>query len=182
MIKTIQETNGTMTLEDLANYDIVTRKVHSVPFRGHTLHTIGSPANGAVTANILKVMEKFEAEPEISDLSWHRFAEAMRFGYSARLELGDPDFVSGMEKLEAEMMSKAKVKRIADMIKKNTTMPVEYYDPEKIYTTEAHGTSHIATADMSGMAVSLTTTVNLLFGAQIMDPLSGVVMYVDQLM
>lgn len=176
MIKTIQSTNGTMTLDDLANYNVVSRKVHKATFRNHTLHTIGSPANGPVTLNILKAMEHIEPEPSLTELAWHRYVEAMRFGYSARLKIGDPVFVDGVDKLEGEMVTDETAKRIAGLILDNTTMPIEYYDPEKIYTADSHGTSHISTADASGMAVSLTTTVNLLFGAQIMDPLSGIIM------
>ena len=176
MMKTIQKTNGTMTLEDLKNYEIISRKVHSVPYRNHTLHTIGSPANGAVTINILKAMEMYPPGPSITNLDWHRYTEAMRFAYSARLKLGDPEFVPGIDKMEDEMMTDDTAKRITEMILDNTTMPIEYYDPDKLYTADGEGTSQIATADKSGMAVSLTTTVNLLFGAQIMDPLSGVIL------
>lgn len=38
------------------------------------------------------------------------------------------------------------------------------------------GTSHVVTADASGMAISLTTTINLLFGSQLMIPETGVIM------
>ena len=42
--------------------------------------------------------------------------------------------------------------------------------------TSRHGTSHVVTADASGMAISLTTTVNLLFGSQLVVPETGVIM------
>ena len=42
--------------------------------------------------------------------------------------------------------------------------------------TPRHGTSHVVTADASGMAISLTTTVNLLFGSQLVVPETGVIM------
>ena len=38
------------------------------------------------------------------------------------------------------------------------------------------GTAEIATADATGMAVSLTTTVNLSFGSQVIVPETGVIM------
>jgi gamma-glutamyltranspeptidase/glutathione hydrolase len=38
------------------------------------------------------------------------------------------------------------------------------------------GTSHVVTADASGLAISLTSTVNLLFGSQLMVPETGVIM------
>lgn len=53
---------------------------------------------------------------------------------------------------------------------------VPYYDPSGIESLETPGTSHIVTADASGMAVSLTTTINLLFGSQVMVPETGVIL------
>lgn len=38
------------------------------------------------------------------------------------------------------------------------------------------GTSHISTADHSGMAVSLTTTINTFFGNKVIVPETGVIM------
>lgn len=38
------------------------------------------------------------------------------------------------------------------------------------------GTSHVVTADATGMAISLTTTINLLFGSTLMVPETGVIM------
>jgi gamma-glutamyltranspeptidase / glutathione hydrolase len=177
IINTIQTTNGTVTLEDMANYKIISRKVASATYRGVELHAVGTPANGAVCLNILKIMEQFDLEDaHDTGLTWHRWDEAQRFAYGARLELGDPSFVGHMAEMEDAMISTEKAEEIRAMIQDNETMPVEYYDPKRLYTTDSHGTSHISAADASGMAVSLTTTVNLLFGAQIMDPLSGVIM------
>ncbi|KAI6781745.1 Gamma-glutamyltranspeptidase-like protein [Emericellopsis cladophorae] len=176
IIKTIQDTNGTMTLEDMANYKVISRKVASASYRGAQLHAVGTPANGAVCLNILKIMEQFDLEDaDDMGLTWHRYDEAQRFAYGARLELGDPSFVAHMSEMEDDMISTAKAEEIRDLIRDDETMPVDYYDPKRLYTTDSHGTSHISAADASGMAVSLTTTVNLLFGAQIMDPLSGVI-------
>lgn len=40
----------------------------------------------------------------------------------------------------------------------------------------SHGTSHIVTADASGMAFSLTSTINLFFGSRVMVPESGIIL------
>lgn len=180
MIKVIQETNGTMTLDDLKNYKVLTRDVANISYRGAELHGIGSPAGGAVCLSILKIMEQYSMEDWTTDhnLTMHRFDEAMRFAYSARLGLGDPDFVEHMPSLETRMMSDEMAKEIRSRIQDNQTQPIEAYNPNLTYLSDSHGTSHIATADGSGMATSLTTTINLLFGAQIIDPVSGVIMYV----
>jgi gamma-glutamyltranspeptidase / glutathione hydrolase len=169
-----------MTLDDLKNYKVMTRDVANISYRGADLHGIGSPAGGAVCLSILKIMEQYDMEDWTADrnLSFHRFDEAMRFAYSARLGLGDPDFVQDMPSLETRMMSDAMAEEIHSRIMDNQTQPIEAYDPSRTYLRDSHGTSHISTADGSGMATSLTTTVNLLFGAQIIDPVSGVIMYV----
>lgn len=179
MIKVIQETNGTMTLDDLKDYKVISREVLNITYRGVELHGVGSPAGGAVGQSILKIMEQYDtAESADVNLTMHRFDEAMRFAYSARLGLGDPDFVDNMVSLEERMVSEEMAKEIRSRIMDNQTLPVEAYNPTGTYLKDSHGTSHISTADGSGMATSLTTTINLLFGAQIIDPVSGVIMYV----
>lgn len=35
--------------------------------------------------------------------------------------------------------------------------------------------SHISTIDKDGMAISMTTTVNLVFGSQLLDPETGII-------
>jgi gamma-glutamyltranspeptidase/glutathione hydrolase len=177
MIAIIQETNGTMTLDDLRDYQVISRDVAKVSYRGVDLHGISAPAGGAVCLSILKTMEQYDLEDwQDVDLTTHRLVESMRFAYSARLQLGDPSFVDHMNSFQSQMISDKNARDIRNRILDNQTLPVTEYDPLKIYTTDSHGTSHISTADRSGMATSLTTTVNLLFGAQIMDPETGVIM------
>ncbi|GKT86929.1 gamma-glutamyltranspeptidase [Colletotrichum tofieldiae] len=169
IIATVRATNGTLTLDDLASYKVVTRPSLSISYRGRRLVSVGSPASGAVCLNTLKIMEQFDpSESADTKLGVHRFDEALRFAYGARSLLGDPDFDT--------LIDEATAKDIRGRILDNQTQPVERYDPHGMYSSEGFGTSHIVTADKSGMATSLTTTVNLLFGAQIMDPLSGVIL------
>ena len=40
----------------------------------------------------------------------------------------------------------------------------------------AHAQSHSSIVDKDGMAVALTTTVNLVFGSAVMDPITGVIL------
>ncbi|KYK56733.1 hypothetical protein DCS_03739 [Drechmeria coniospora] len=175
MVKHVQQTNGTMTLDDLATYQVLSRPVKSVTYHGLDLFTVGAPASGSVCLSILKTMEQYEDHGDVN-LTTHRFAEAMRFAYGARSELGDPRYVDGMHEIEDRMLDDANARRIRHLISDEHTQPVRAYDPKALYTPHGHGTSHIVTADRSGMATSLTTTINLLFGARIMDPVSGVIL------
>jgi gamma-glutamyltranspeptidase / glutathione hydrolase len=180
MISLIQATNGTMTLADLKAYNITTKPPLSITYRSHKLSAVGAPASGAVCLSTLKTMEQYPASDWFADegLSTHRFDEAMRFAYGARMELGDPVFVEQVPALQKLMLDEDAAKGIRGRILDNSTLPVEKYDPMLVYSAEGHGTSHVVTADRNGMATSLTTTINLLFGAQIMVPDSGIILYV----
>ncbi|KAL7813807.1 gamma-glutamyltranspeptidase [Trichoderma gracile] len=174
----VQQTGGSMTLDDMANYKVLSRPVHNVTYRGLTLHGVGSPAGGAVSLQILKIMERYSQDDWADqDLSRHRLTEAMRFAYAARISLGDPAFVDDdVEGFEKEMLDPKNIDTIHGRIWDNQTQATKYYNPHDFYVPENHGTSHIVAADKSGMAVSLTTTVNLLFGAQIVEPKTGIIL------
>ncbi|OAA46199.1 Gamma-glutamyltranspeptidase [Metarhizium rileyi] len=177
LVDYIQQTNGTLTLSDFKEYKVISRPVKNVTYRGLNLYTVGTPASGSIALNILKTMEQFDlADSKDNNLTSHRFAEAMRFGYGARAELGDPGFVDGLDEYEAHLLDEHHAKQTRLRISDDHTLPVSQYDPKRVELPESHGTSHIVTADKSGIATSLTTTVNLLFGAQIMEPSSGIIL------
>lgn len=172
MIDTVQAYNGTMTLDDLKDYEVVSREAVSIDYRGRKVISTGVPSSGAVALSILKTMEGYETAA--SDLNTHRFDEALRFAYSAHNELGDPAFVD-VENFEADMLLDSTAHRIRREISDYHTNNVSYYNP-KHYTPETAGTSHVVTADKSGMSITLTTTINLLFGSQLMVPEYGIIM------
>jgi gamma-glutamyltranspeptidase/glutathione hydrolase len=78
--------------------------------------------------------------------------------------------------MEDDMLSEKTGKEIRGKISDVHTENVSWYDPQGYESLDTPGTSHVVTADASGMAVSLTTTVNLLFGSQVMVPETGVIM------
>lgn len=45
-----------------------------------------------------------------------------------------------------------------------------------LLTRHRPGTSHVSTADRSGLAMSLTTTINLFFGNLVIVPETGIIM------
>jgi gamma-glutamyltranspeptidase/glutathione hydrolase len=115
-------------------------------------------------------------DPSNLNLTTHRLDESMRFAYAMRAELGDPLFLDGIDTYQEQMLSEATAKEIRSKIDDTKTFDVAYYDPAGLESLETPGTSHIVTADASGMAVTLTTTVNLLFGSKLVVPETGVIM------
>ncbi|KAI0592769.1 gamma-glutamyltranspeptidase [Biscogniauxia sp. FL1348] len=176
-IAAIQQSNGTMTKSDLSGYEAIVREPISITYRGFKLFSSSAPSSGAVCLSILKTMEAYDsADTAHVNLTLHRFDEAMRFAYGAHQALGDPAYVGNATALEERMLSAAAAASVRARILDNATQPVDHYDPERVYTAESHGTSHVVAADASGMAVSSTTTVNLLFGSLLLVPETGVVL------
>lgn len=172
----IQKYNGTMTLEDLAEYKAITREALNITYRGFNIYSTGSPTSGAVSLSTLKTVEGYSTTD--MNLTMHRFDEAMRFAYGARKELGDPAFID-VSTHEGRMLDTRQAATTRSHILDNSTQPVENYasgGKGMTYTTPGHGTSHITTADGNGMAVSSTTTINLLFGNLLMVPSTGVIL------
>lgn len=164
-------------MEDMRSYTVLSKAPISIDFRGFKLYSTGAPSSGSIMLNMLKTMEQYPQE-DLADtnLTTHRFIEAMRFAYGARLELGDPAYVSDIEQFEESLLSLRRANATRYKINDTTTLPVRDYVDHAQYPAESHGTSHIVTADGTGMAISSTTTINLLFGAQIMTPGTGIIL------
>ena len=176
LIKALRKSNGTMTPDDLKDYDVISRAPVEIDYRGFKLHACGAPASGAVVLSVLKILETYPDFGKDVNLTTHRMDEAIRFGYGKRASFGDPDFVHEMASLEATMLDQAFAEDTKAKISDKHTLNISEYDPDGFESLENHGTSHIVTADASGMAISLTTTVNLFFGSRIMVPETGVIL------
>lgn len=177
-IRALQAKNGTMTLEDLKNYTIAIRKPSAITYRDYKLTSCSAPSGGVVALSVLKILEGYTGigDPLAKNLTTHRLDEAMRFAYGARSNLGDPLFLEGIDEYQEQMISEKTAKEIRSKIRDTETFGVEYYDPKGLESLDTPGTSHIVTADYTGLSISLTTTVNLLFGSKLVVPETGVIM------
>lgn len=74
------------------------------------------------------------------------------------------------------MLSEETAATIRSKITDVTHNNASYYDPTNVGILQDSGTSEVAASDASGLTITLTTTVNLLFGSHVMVPETGVVM------
>ncbi|KAI3031098.1 unnamed protein product [Aspergillus niger] len=178
MIDAVQKANGTMTLEDLANYTVAIRNISEIDYRGYRITSTSAPSSGIVAMNVLKVLGTYDDlfSPDNRNLSTHRMDEAIRFGYGLRTNLGDPFFLDGMDTYQEMMLADSTVEEIRKNISDQHTQAVSAYDPQGYESLETPGTSHIAAIDHSGLAISAITTINLLFGSKVMVPETGIIM------
>jgi len=177
-IRALQSANGTMTMEDLKNYTIAIRKPSTITYRDYKLTACSAPSGGEVTLSVLKIMEGYAdiGDPLTINLTTHRLDEAMKFAYGMRTELGDPSYLKGIDEYQEDIMSAATAAEIRSKISDTRTFNTSYYNPRGLESLETPGTSHIVAADHSGLSISLTTTVNLLFGSKVVVPETGVIM------
>ena len=178
MINALQQANGTMTLDDLRNYTVAIRKPAQIDYRGYKLTSCSAPSSGVVALAALNTVDGYSEfyHPDNVNLSTHQLDEAIRFAYGQRAQLGDPLFVPGLDRFQEGMLSPETAAGVRGKISDYYTLNVSAYNPSGLESLETPGTAHVVAADQSGMAITLTTTINLLFGSQLMVPESGIIM------
>ncbi|MBC9033957.1 gamma-glutamyltransferase [Sphingomonas sp. JC676] len=162
---------GSMTLADLAAYRPVKREALCGRYRVYLVCTPPPPASGVGLLQLLAILERTDiaARGPQDPQAWFLFAEASRIMYADRDQyVGDPAFVSVPV---AGMLDPAYVAGRAKLIGSDAApaplagtpagAPVAALDK----TYEPMGTSHIIVVDAEGNAVSMTTTVESIFGS-----------------
>ncbi|KAL0097349.1 gamma-glutamyltransferase [Phycomyces blakesleeanus] len=175
MVNTTQAAGGILTLEDMASYRPLIRPAIHTYYHGRKVVTCSAPTSGPVILSVLNLLERFNLKMlGNTGLNVHRLVEAFKFGYAFRTELGDPEFTQNYERLD-EIVSKEWSSIVRKNISDETTFDPMYYQP-KFDHVDTHGTMHLSVVDKNDGAVALTSTVNLLFGARLLDPVTGVIM------
>lgn len=177
IVADMQNNNGLITSEDLANYQVKEREPIIGNYRGYTIATMPPPSSGGVhLVQMLNVLEGFDLKQkkQNSAATIHLLAETMKYAYSDRSKyLGDPDFYP-------VPVSKLTDKKYADSIRKhinnNTARPSREIRPGKHLPDESPNTTHFSVADNKGNVVSNTYTLNYSFGSGITVPGTGILL------
>ncbi|EST05817.1 Gamma-glutamyltranspeptidase [Kalmanozyma brasiliensis GHG001] len=179
LVRTTQENGGILTMQDLADYQVVVRPALEGSWMGKKVYTTHAPTSGPIllsVLNMLSLIPDFVSTPEATSLNIHRFVETLKFGFGQRTELADPAFMTGPElDRMSDIPTLSEAERLVPNITDDRTHPLDYYHP-KFDIINDHGTMHLSILDSSGMAIALTSTVNLIFGSRVMDPSTGVIL------
>ncbi|MGP1275862.1 MAG: gamma-glutamyltransferase family protein, partial [Caulobacterales bacterium] len=163
---------GLLTLEDLAGYEPVRREAVCVPYRVYRVCSAPPPSSGAVAVGaILTLLEGFEMSEFGPDTveGWHLFIEASRLAYADRDHyVGDPAFA---DVPVAGLLDHAYLTERRRLIEIDAAIPEISHGtppgaPEVIADTtpDVPGTTHYSIRDTFGNVVSMTTTVESVFG------------------
>lgn len=179
---------GLLTQEDLRAYKPTWREPVCGPWRDLRLCAMPPPSSGGV--HLLQILRLLEGT-DLQALGWHsadglhKLIEAMRIAYADRaVHLGDPAFVKVPV---AELTSKnyADLRRPEiDPLRARRSADVKAASPEVLARVaasmaskhESQDTSHLVVVDDRHNAVSLTFTVNWVFGSGLVVPGTGVLL------
>jgi len=161
MVKDIQENGGILTMNDLKNYKAIESKVLKSTYRDHDINTLYLPSYGAITIEILNILENFDIE-SLNDSEWVKlFSDITRLAYQDRPIQNNYDSLN-------LILSKEYAKKQANKILYNNGFA---FDSDNFksgeWVAKIGHTTHLSTADKEGYAVSLTQTVGPLMGSKV---------------
>ncbi|GGF13468.1 gamma-glutamyltranspeptidase [Halobacillus andaensis] len=184
---TVQEFGGSMTSQDLANYELSIDEPVTGTYRGYEIVSMSPPSSGGLTVlQMLKMLEGFDfSEYDArSPEKYHLLAEAMHLAYADRnAYIGDTQFVDvpmeGMlnEEYLAERASLIEFGQANENVEPGDPWAYQDGAPEATVNEEDDReigeTTHFSVADKWGNHVSYTTTIEQVFGSGIMVPEYG---------
>ena len=177
---------GVWTLQDLADYRVVERQPISFTYRDARITCAALPSSGGlVLAQALQILERFALRGLSPVDRDHLVVEAMRRGYQDRARyLGDPGFVPPLPQLGTRAYADERARSI-DASKATTSdaldarypmLPVNGGLPDSNAQRQGDHTTHFSIADAEGNLVAATLSVNLPFGAGVLEGERGVLL------
>ena len=168
---------GSLDLDDMASYQAKKRPAICRPYRVWTVCGMPPPTSGGVAVlQILGMLEHFDltASGPRSPRSWHLIAEASRLAFADRNRyLADSDFVQvpvdGLLDIDylATRARKIDPEKALDNIEAG--VPAGASQQTKAgHTLERPSTTHLVAVDKWGNAVSMTASIENVFGSRLM--------------
>uniref|UniRef100_A0A8D0F774 Glutathione hydrolase 5 proenzyme n=1 Tax=Strix occidentalis caurina TaxID=311401 RepID=A0A8D0F774_STROC len=191
LVDDIKKAGSSISLEDLQAYKAEVSSALNITLNNHTtVFSPGPPMGGAVLMFILKILEgKFlrgKGEQELSSLAtpeekvetYHRIAEALKFGNMLKPHMSDPAF-SEAQVAVGTMLSDKIAELVRSRIDTRGDHPLNHYNLfESLYNNsyKSKGTSHISVLAADGSAVSATSTINYPFGSFVYSNQTGIIL------
>jgi gamma-glutamyltranspeptidase/glutathione hydrolase len=172
IIDAVREAGGVMTLDDLRAYRVRTRAPLETEAFGFRWVTAPPPSAGGFTMiQSLSILERAVGDaPSRGAPLLHAMAESWKGPFLDRQRyFGDPDYVILPMQ---QMLDPARIERRAELAAQDHAAPSAAYEMPVEWTRrrasspDNTGTTHLCVVDADGNVASVTTTVNLPFGAR----------------
>jgi gamma-glutamyltranspeptidase / glutathione hydrolase len=162
VVDTARAAGGRITAKELREYKVIERAPLHATWEGYDVYTMPPESAGGLT--LLETL-RMHAKAELAALGagsgsyLHLLAETFRGAVADRVRaIGDPAFV----KMDVEALAAP-----ARMKARRAQMSLTATRPAERFALDESGTSHLVVVDEQGDVVSITTTVNDMFGCRL---------------
>lgn len=158
------ERGGTMTLDDLASYQVQSGRPLEGSYRGVTVLTSAPSSSGGIALiESLNLLERYDLQASglNTALTLHRMGEAFKIANADRYAyVGDPAFVE----IPTDMLiSKEYADERAALLSDSRVLA----DSEVLPDQQSTSTTHLSVIDADGNAISMTNTLGTYFGCAV---------------
>ena len=188
LIADLKKGGALLTLEDLAQYNVVERKPIIGTFHNYTVISAPLPSSGGVVlVSALNILEGYNLA-KLGDRTpayIHLLIEAYRRAYMDRSQyLGDPDYnvIPVAQLISKKYASAWRASILPDKASPSATLrrPVGFlpHAPATagVRRPESQDTTHFSVVDREGNAVAVTTTLNDSFGSHVTSDSLGILL------
>ncbi|CAI5758785.1 unnamed protein product [Candida verbasci] len=174
LIQTVRNWGGVIVPKDFENYHTVIEKALSLDIGNYTIYTSNGVSSGLSLLGGLKFFSRIFNKSDSDYLYSHKLIESFKWLSSIRTRLGDS---SDQSKNIDHYLSDQWIDDIFEQGNYSDSHTFEYPNYNPLYCFKnITGTSHFSIVDKDNNAVSLTTTINLLFGSLIIDKTTGIIL------
>uniref|UniRef100_A0A8C5DAT9 Glutathione hydrolase 5 proenzyme-like n=1 Tax=Gouania willdenowi TaxID=441366 RepID=A0A8C5DAT9_GOUWI len=167
LIRDIKEAGGP-TLQDLSSYKVSVTDMYIPP----------PPAGGVLLSLVLNIMkgdyylDSSSLKKEQNTLFYHRYIEALKFANGLKKHIRDPEFSA--KDMGKKFSQDSFASKIRSLISTNRTHNAQYYNITPY--VDSIGTTHVSVLAEDGSAVSVTSTINHIFGSKVLSERTGVIL------
>ncbi|XP_053326391.1 glutathione hydrolase 5 proenzyme [Spea bombifrons] len=180
MLKDLQAQGSSLTLDDFKNYKVEIVKALNLSLGDYTFYTAPPPAGGALLSFILNVLAgyHFSANSMEDDNArietYHKIAEAFKFANGQKARLVESLKTRNINEFTASLLSQSFAQNIRGRIRSFGNNSLSYYDVS-VPHLDTYGTSHLSVISSDGSSVSVTSSINLIFGSMVYSPSTGII-------
>lgn len=166
VVNSVNNYGGSISLEDLKNYEVRWLKPIEKDFMHYTVYSMPPPSSGGIVlAGALDLIhqKKLSKKKLLSLNEIHLLSEIMSRAFRSRSLIADPVFYTTPFD---QILSVEYLKKMSDSI---TVKKVKSLKPLK-------ETTHFVVMDKEGKTVTMTLTLNLRYGSKVVTPQYGIVL------
>ncbi|XP_017012911.2 scoloptoxin SSD14 isoform X5 [Drosophila takahashii] len=168
--------------DDLESYQADVVNSITMDLAGDTLYVMPPVSSGSVVAHALSILQGFNftqqdlSTEELRARTIHRFAEALKFAFAQRPELGDIHFIDTRELVSRLNSPDFGDQNRAKINDSHVLKDAEAYGASVASNDDPDGTSNLVVLAPNGDAVAVTSSINSYFGSGLIGERTGIVL------